>query len=234
MAKNTHDPYGGGLVAEPLLYFFLSHAHVKPHQLIDDDPGRLVMTFFRDLCSHLMHMTNCPEGVLPGYVDLSMRSGTEWDPEIKRALGSCRVFVPLYGPRYFASEYCAMEWGAFSHREDLHRENAAISSTQRAIVPVLWSYFDPAEAPQIARNIQLTSFDMDARYRRNGIYGLLSTKRWDDYDAATYEIARDIVVTAELTRIQPCDPAKFAGIRNPFRDDALDVPPSAESSEVGQ
>ncbi|GAA4044608.1 TIR-like protein FxsC [Nonomuraea soli] len=217
MAENAHDPGMSRLAAEPWLYFFLSHAHVKPHHLIDDDPGRLVMTFFRDLCQHLMQMTNCPGGELPGYVDLSMRSGTEWDPEIKRALGVCRAFVPLYGPRYFASEYCAMEWGAFSHREQLHRKASTVSSTQRAIVPVLWSHFDPGGAPQVARNIQLTSFDMDARYRRIGIYGLLSTKRWDDYDTATYEIARDIVETAELTQIEPCDPSMFDSIENPFQ-----------------
>lgn len=212
----------GPTAAEWALYFFISHAHVRYHRLIDDDPGRHVMNFFRDLCSHIMHMTDCPAGVLPGYVDLGMRSGVEWDPEIKQALGSCRVFVPLYAPRYFRSEYCGMEWDAFSRRESLHRAQSAENSTQRAIVPVLWTALNHESAPDVAKRVQLAGFDMDAHYRRDGIYGLVSTKRWDDYDAVTYQIAREIVLTAELTRLRPCDPSVFAGIRNAFTDGTTD------------
>ncbi|MFC6084841.1 TIR-like protein FxsC [Sphaerisporangium aureirubrum] len=234
MAENDDDPWAAARLAESALYFFISHAHVKPHRLIDDDPGRHVMNFFRDLCSHIMHMTDCPAGALPGYVDMGMRGGVEWITEIKKALGSCRVFVPLYGPRYFASTACGFEWGAFSHREERHRGEAAGNSAQRAIVPVLWTSVNLDRMPGVAKGIQLTSFELDGPYRRDGIYGLVSTKKWDDYDAATYEIAREIVATAELTRLPPCDPSLFSDIRNPFRHDDLADGSLGQDREVNQ
>ncbi|MFC4588835.1 TIR-like protein FxsC [Sphaerisporangium corydalis] len=235
MVEHVDDRRGGdSQAAESTVYFFMSHAHVKYHRLIDDDPGRYVMNFFRDLCSHIMQMTDCPAALLPGYVDLGMRSGIEWDPEIKHALGSCRVFVPLYAPRYFRSEYCGMEWDAFYRRESRHRAESIGNSTQRAIVPVLWTALDLDGAPEVAKRIQFASFDMDTNYRRHGIYGLVSTNKWDDYDSVTYQIAREIVLTAELTRLRPCDPSIFLDMRNVFLEDAQGVGRNEGPGEVAQ
>ena len=101
---------------EPAPYFFLSYAHTPKNHPKDKDPNVWVERFYRDLCAHVMQLTSLPAGVPAGFLDQQMQPGEGWQERLSQALASCRVFVPLYSPRYFHSEQCGKEWYAFSQR----------------------------------------------------------------------------------------------------------------------
>ncbi|MBC3842855.1 hypothetical protein GXW82_29795 [Streptacidiphilus sp. 4-A2] len=50
-------------------------------------------------------------------MDRGMHLGEGWVGRLSDALASCRVFVPLYSPRYFRSEPCGQEWRGFASRQ---------------------------------------------------------------------------------------------------------------------
>lgn len=80
-----------------------------------------VERLFQDLCGHVMAMTNLPAGSPAGFMDREIRSGEGWSERLGNVLANCRVFVPLFSPRYFASEMCGKEWYAFEQRAIHHR-----------------------------------------------------------------------------------------------------------------
>lgn len=87
---------------DPAPYFFLSYAHTPKQDPNDPgDPDKWVVNLFRDLCAHIMHMTNLPHGARAGFMDRELRSGSDWPFRLAQALATCRVFVPLYSQRYF-------------------------------------------------------------------------------------------------------------------------------------
>ncbi|MFK8908249.1 TIR-like protein FxsC, partial [Streptomyces sp. YS-3] len=126
---------GGG--HEPRPYFFLSYAHTPKNDPRDKDPDLWVRRFFRDLSAHVMQLTALPAGVPAGFMDQHVRPGEDWQEQITEALALCRVFVPLYSPRYFLSEQCGREWFAFAGREALHQSRSEHHAPP-AIVPALW------------------------------------------------------------------------------------------------
>src|SRR5215831_11319808 len=82
-------------------YFFLSYARTPRQDPSDpSDPDRWVHKLYRDLCEHILNLTNAQPGSA-GFMDRETRPGDEWPRELAQALATCRVFVPLYSPRYF-------------------------------------------------------------------------------------------------------------------------------------
>ncbi|NEE46574.1 TIR domain-containing protein, partial [Streptomyces sp. SID8455] len=69
----------------------------------------------------VMAMTDLPAGASAGFMDREIRSGEGWSERLGETLATCRVFVPLFSPRYFASEMCGKEWHAFEQRAIHHR-----------------------------------------------------------------------------------------------------------------
>ncbi|MGW1355371.1 FxsC protein, partial [Streptomyces sp. NPDC002409] len=83
-------------------YFFLSYAHT-PGYGGGTDPDMWVERLFKDLCDHVLAMTDLPAGAPAGFMDREIRSGEGWSERLGEVLATCRVFVPLFSPRYFAS-----------------------------------------------------------------------------------------------------------------------------------
>jgi hypothetical protein len=82
-------------------YFFLSYAHTPTKDR--DDSDRWVYQLYNDLCKDIVAILMIsPEAV--GFMDRDMQRGPDWSRRICDALASCRVFVPLYSPRYFENE----------------------------------------------------------------------------------------------------------------------------------
>ncbi|MBO3752249.1 toll/interleukin-1 receptor domain-containing protein [Streptosporangiaceae bacterium NEAU-GS5] len=205
--------------ADPAPYFFLSYAHVHPNAYTNDDLDRDALRLYRDVCSHIMQMTDFPHAKRPGFMDRKIDGGTRWDDDIKWGLASSRVFVALCGPRYFSSDYCGKEWDAFSRREALHLENSERRSARRAIIPIRWTPFEMETAPRVIQEHQHFRFDHDSGYLELGLYGLLKSKHEREYVDATLQITRAILRTARETAIAPCDPKIFVNLRNVFKDD---------------
>ncbi|MFE9022366.1 TIR-like protein FxsC [Streptomyces sp. NPDC007808] len=163
--------------------------------------------FFTDLTKHLASLTDIPKEEL-GFFDVVLPVGADWQAELKQALATAQVFVPLYSPRYFTREWCGKEWDAFSRREQ--REGRVPGSENSAVVPVLWTPTAPRPVPAPAFGLSPSGG------REGGMLELMESERRDVYEREVNRIARTILETARKTRLSPCDPSLFEDLRNVF------------------
>ncbi|WP_242413095.1 TIR-like protein FxsC, partial [Streptomyces sp. Root1319] len=188
-------------------YFFLSYAHT-PGYGGGTDPDMWVERLFQDLCGHVMAMTDLPAGASAGFMDREIRSGEGWSERLGSVLATCRVFVPLFSPRYFASEMCGKEWHAFEQRAIHHR--ARSNQSAEAIVPALWVPVPPNQLPGSAERLQFNHRDFGERYVSDGLYGLIKLRLFaQEYERAVYELAKRIVSVADTVQIDTGRPVDY-------------------------
>jgi FxsC-like protein len=197
-------------------YFFLGYAHT-PEQA-------WVRKLFDDLCVEIQERTDLPLGSRIGFLDdLGIPIGGNWPEEVQQALATCRVFVPLYSPRYFSREECGREWYCFAQRILDHR--ARNPGGGAAIVPALWTPVAHAALPDVARQVQANHHLFGADYAEEGLYTLIKNRRYEDaYTTAVQELAKQIIRSAEECRLSPIHPADFGRIRNAFEPTHQNVP----------
>ncbi|GLX93113.1 TIR-like protein FxsC [Herbidospora sp. NBRC 101105] len=197
-------------------YFFLSYAHTPPNGL-ERKTNRWVAKLFNDLCDHVLELTNLTDASQAGFMDTGLLSGQVWQKRLAEALATCRVFVPLYSPRYFVSQSCGREWTAFLQR--VNNQASPDGRRPEAIIPALWTPMEPERLPQVARTIQFAHEQLGTRYRDEGFYGLtkLSARR-HHYQIATWELARRIVEVGQGTWVKPIDPLEFGTLPSAFED----------------
>ncbi|MBT2450810.1 TIR domain-containing protein [Streptomyces sp. ISL-43] len=196
-------------------YFFLSYAHTPRFGPGGPDPDMWVERLFRDLCSHVMALTDLPAGADAGFMDREIRSGEGWSERLGSALATCRTFVPLFSPRYFASEMCGKEWFAFAQRA-IH-QGAASARSAEAIVPALWVPVPPEQLPGPAERLQFNHQAFGERYVTDGLYGLIKLRGYaEQYERAVYELARRIVRVAETARLDPVRPLDYRTVPSAF------------------
>ncbi len=189
-------------------YFFLSYAHTPRYGAGGPDPDMWVERLFRDLCGHVMALTDLPAGAPAGFMDREIRSGEGWSERLGAVLASCRVFVPLFSPRYFASEMCGKEWYAFAQRAIHH--SALSNQPAEAIVPALWVPVPPDELPGPAERLQFNHGTFGDRYVTDGLYGLIKLRIFaEEYERAVYELAKRIVRVADTARLGPGRPVDY-------------------------
>jgi FxsC-like protein len=195
-------------------YFFLSYAH-SPGYGGGTDPDMWVERLFQDLCGHVMAMVDLPAGTPVGFMDREIRSGEGWSERLGDVLAGCRVFVPLFSPRYFASEMCGKEWYTFEQRAIHHR--ARSNQPAEAIVPALWVPVPPSQLPGPAERLQFNHRDFGDRYVTDGLYGLIKLRVFaEEYERATYELAKRIVSVAETVRLAPGRPVDYRLVPSAF------------------
>ncbi|MFJ6143314.1 TIR-like protein FxsC [Streptomyces anulatus] len=207
-------PFARGVTARPAAraadhrpYFFLSYAHTPGHAG-GTDPDMWVERLFRDLCGHVMAMTDLPAGAPAGFMDREIRSGEGWSERLSDAISTCRVFVPLFSPRYFASETCGKEWYAFEQRAIHHR--ARSNEPAEAIVPALWVPVPPSQLPGSAERLQFNHRDFGERYVSEGLFSLIKLRLFaQEYERAVYELAKRIVSVADSVRIDTAHPIDY-------------------------
>ncbi|GAA4506081.1 TIR-like protein FxsC [Nonomuraea ferruginea] len=205
---------GGG---RPRPYFFLSYARL-PQQRFNPraNPNKPLTRLFGNLCRNILNMTDCSESEA-GFMDQGMDSGDRWPDRLADALATCKVFVPVYSPRYFTSEECGKEWAAFLHR--VHAQRDAEGREPQAIVPLVWHPVPVEQLPVVARPIQYSLQNAGERYLRDGFHGLTELPRlWSHLRDATYQIARRIVTVAETTNVAPCEPLPYDQLTSVFGD----------------
>ncbi|MGW4203981.1 TIR-like protein FxsC [Streptomyces sp. NPDC004726] len=196
-------------------YFFLSYAHTPRYGAGGPDPDMWVERFFRDLCGHVMAMTDLPAGAPAGFMDREIRSGEGWSERLGEVLANCRVFVPLFSPRYFASEMCGKEWYAFAQRAIYHQ--AKSNRPAEAMVPALWVPMPPDQLPGPAQSLQYIHRALGDRYATDGLYGLIKLRVFaEEYEAAVYELAKRIASVADTTRIAPGRPDDYRNAPSAF------------------
>lgn len=162
-----------------------------------------------------MAMTDLPAGAPAGFMDREIRSGEGWSERLGGVLATCRVFVPLFSPRYFASEMCGKEWYVFEQRAIHHR--ARSNQPAEAIVPALWVPVPPSQLPGPAERLQFNHRDFGDRYVSDGLYGLIKLKLFaQEYERAVYELAKRIVSVADTVQISPGRPVDYRLVPSAF------------------
>ena len=192
-------------------FFFLSYARAVRQ---GDDSDRWEYKLYRDLCDVILQLTDAtPEEA--GFMDRAIRVGARWAPELTTALATCRVFVPLYSPRYFQSELCGKEWFSFARRTLIHRARG--SGAGAPIVPALWLPVRTESLPPVAREIQFDQRWIDERYSEQGFYGIMKLARYRrNYQQAVHRLAERIVDVADNAPAPPGEPADYASLPNAF------------------
>jgi FxsC-like protein len=173
-------------------YFFLSYARSRFRPDDGTDADRWVTKLYKDLCHDVGIVTGTPN---PGFMDRQIPAGIQWPEHLAEALACCRVFVALFSPAYFASEYCGKEWAAFVGRV---KSQQAGLDRPLAIIPALWTRMGPREIPADLNSMQYIPPDFPASYPTEGFYGIMKLGRYrEQYKQAVLQLARLIKETAE-------------------------------------
>jgi len=203
-------------------YFFLSYARTPRHDRHSSaDPDYWVHKFYDDLSAEVLQHIRSSNA---GFMDREIRLGMQWSGELTTALATCRVFVPLYSPRYFDSENCGKEWYAFSKR--VLDQRARQPNIQTAIVPALWVPVAEDSLPDVAKAIQFDHHSLGDKYGQVGFSGIIKVNRFsDDYILAVQNLARRIVEVADKTRIDPGWHTDFDTSESAFGNSAVHATP---------
>ncbi|MEU8266778.1 TIR-like protein FxsC [Sphaerisporangium sp. NPDC049002] len=193
-------------------YFFLSY-EPTPKYGPDDmgDPDMWVVSFFEKLCAVVSESVGLPLAAV-GHLDRE-RPRTGWSARTATALETCKVFVPLYTPRYFASERCGREWSVFARRIE---RSVGEFEPMNAIVPVLWVPTPLPKLPTATEPVKFESSALGETYQRLGLYGIMRTGLRDEYEISLRRLAQRIVEVAESARVLPGSEANYHLAQNAF------------------
>jgi len=221
MAVSGRAPEGAAHESAPV--FFLSYA--RHHRGLEDksggaeDPDRWTLRFFDDLTFEVAELTTLPRHTRPGFMDREVRVGQEWQRRISEALATCRVFLPLYTPRYFTSVSCASEWYLFQARQSAHELTSGVRP--EAIIPVLWVPMPDTDLPDTARALQFDHHTLGEAYARLGFLQLIRLTRFkDEYQLAIHALAREVVRVALSDAPQAAMPVDFTTLHGRYEDAA--------------
>ncbi|WP_354641909.1 TIR-like protein FxsC [Kitasatospora camelliae] len=196
-------------------YFFLSYAHTPRINPRAADPNLWVAKLYQDLCEAILQITDAPAGHPIGFMDRSMHQGQKWAERLSRELSGCRVFVPLYSPRYFKSEACGKEWHLFTRRSVYQRRPGAERMT--GIVPALWVSMEHYTLPRVASELQFSHDSFGADYAAEGLYALMKIASYSSqYATAVLRLAQRIVDVADQTVIPVTQPLDFESSPSAF------------------
>jgi len=207
--------------------FFLSYARSRHGSARGGDSDEYVERFFHDLAANVSELINLPPDVPAGFMDQEMGGGMQLTDELLRAVGTCQVLVALLSARYLQSEWCRMEWHAFSQRTVRSQARRNVSPHQGCIIPVIWAPLPSALPQHISpRLIFSPTRDPDRRvpnhYVENGVFGLMRVGRLkDSYEIVAWQLAMNI---ARIYHRQRVEHRKFelTELRSIFRGDSHD------------
>ncbi|MFJ9692170.1 TIR-like protein FxsC [Kitasatospora sp. NPDC101183] len=197
-------------------YFFLSYAHTPAAGARGaGDPNRWVRQLYQDLSEAVLQLTTVPDGVRVGFMDQSMHQGESWASRLSTELATCRVFVPLYSPRYFNSLACGQEWHAFTRRP-VYPANLDSERTS-GIVPVLWAPMSRYRLPTVAGELQFNHASFGPEYATEGLFPLMKLAYFRSaYELAVHRLAMRIVQVAEETVIPVGRQLEFTSLPSAF------------------
>ncbi len=181
----------------------------------EDGDGGYVKEFFDQLSDELARRRAGWDKDHVGYLDVKERTGSRWPDRLSEALGTCRVFLALYSPRYFDSEYCGKEWWIFSERvREYERQK---SRAAELIIPVLWEPV-PREIPTVARPLQYKEHLFPDDYPRVGLRRIVKLQRKyaAEYDTILNVLADRIVDCYDAHELAPDTGLDIATATNAF------------------
>ncbi|MGI5326431.1 TIR-like protein FxsC [Actinomadura nitritigenes] len=201
-------------------HFFLSYARSRYRP---ENSDRWVVKFFDDLCQDVGHATGMQN---PGFMDRQIPVGGEWPDHLADALANCRVFVALFSPAYFLSDYCGKEWAAFLKR---YQALSAGLDVPSAIIPALWMPMRPDEVPQPLQSMQNVPPGFPAAYAAEGLYGIMKLGRHrEHYKETVLRLAALIKERAAECALSPRSIPSLETLRSPFAEN----PPGASRPAI--
>ena len=197
--------------------FFLSYARAPIA-----DANKFVERFFHDLRRDVSHLLDRKPGDQIGFMDRSLEAGTQWEPELLKMVGTCRVFIALLSDPYlYGSAWCAMEWDLFSRRQVTpRRRNAGSSAFSQAILPVIWAPITrkiPFRVNEVQRFIPSgLPDDYVQLYLSDGLLGAMRVHP-DAYQAITWKLALEVQKAVATYAVKPIRLLKSDELRRTFR-----------------
>ncbi|MGW7446631.1 TIR-like protein FxsC [Kitasatospora sp. NPDC054795] len=198
-------------------YFVLSYAtHTRASDARGaNDPDSWVRSLYRDLCEAVLQLTAVPDGAAVGFMNEPALRGELSARQQSEALATCRVFVPLYSPRYFNSVPCGQEWHAFTRRP-VYPANLGSERTS-GVVPVLWAPMSRYRLPNVATELHFNHESFGPDYATEGLYALMKLSYLRPaYEMTVQRLAARIVQVAEETVIPVGRRLEISGLPSAF------------------
>jgi hypothetical protein len=180
--------------------FFLSYARAE------DSPSsvgeahysdQMAERFFFDLSENVGQLISRRTGADVGFIDTKVQGGMQWPYELLHAAGTCQVLVALLSAPYLSSKWCGIEWCAFSRRTAQRPPGTKPFRREGWIIPVRWAPMpfplpSPVSEDMIFSPDNIPDPDLPARYRADGVFGLLRTGQEDSYQIIAWQLAKRI------------------------------------------
>jgi len=180
--------------------FFLSYARAESRASGSGDAqysDQMAERFYLDVAQNVDQLIGRRTGEEPGFMDTRIPGGMQWADELLRAAGTCQMLVALLSAPYLDSEWCGMEWCAFSRRSAVRLRGAKQFKRQGWIIPVHWApvsfplpstvshdmIFSPESKPDPG---------LPAEYRAEGVFGLLRMGQEHSYQIIAWHLAKRI------------------------------------------
>jgi hypothetical protein len=176
--------------------FFLSYARASESSStagMARYSDQMTERFCFDLSENVRQLISLRPGSEFGFMDTGMQGGMHWTPELIDAIGTCQVLVALLSVPYLESEWCGMEWHAFSQRRAV-RVGSDLSRNQGCIIPVRWAPISCPLPPLVSKCMTFSPVSrrnpqLLAEYNANGIFGLLRAELEDSYSIIAWQLA---------------------------------------------
>jgi hypothetical protein len=180
--------------------FFLSYARAEsrsssPREAQYSD--QMAERFYFDLAQNVDQLVGLRTGEDVGFMDTRIPGGAQWADELLHAAGTCQMLIALLSAPYLNSEWCGMEWCAFSRRSAVRLPGAKQSQRQGWIIPVHWAPVSFPLPSRVSGNMFFSPASMPdpglpAQYRANGVFGLLRMGQENAYQIIAWHLAKRI------------------------------------------
>lgn len=177
--------------------FFLSYARARESSVNSGAvhfSDRMAEQFFFNLEEDVGQLISRETGADIGFMDTGMQGGMHWVDALLHAAGTCQVLIPLISAPYLSRDWCGKEWCAFTKRTSQPIAGAGASSYQGHIIPVLWAPVNLQLPALVQKELNFSPKNerdpnLPARYKANGLYGLLRMEEEDSCKIITWQLA---------------------------------------------
>jgi tetratricopeptide (TPR) repeat protein len=199
----------------PSASFFMSYAHA--------DGGPWLTQFYEHLSSEVRSLT--PMHGECFFDRRSIEHGGSWERALEQAVSRAAVFVAIYSPAYFQSEFCGKELYLFRQRLVAARASGTLADPP-LILPVLWApeKYVRRHLPASLASIQYDHGNYPSVYATEGMLHLTrlgashsAGKYRNEYWDFVHELAETLVDHAAAHPL-PCQqhPARLTEAQNEF------------------
>ncbi len=215
-------------------WFFLSYAR---RDAIGQERLRVFYEeLAREVGSKAGLNSNVKETEIGFFDQEGIETGDIWPEALSKALQTSRVFVCLFSPGYFNSEYCGREFQVFLSRIEAFAASQKVKAPP-LIIPVLWDSPKrfPTPLPSTISEIQYTHSDFGETYSMEGLHFIMRLNKYkDDYELFKMRLAEKLVAEARAVSLPSLElvPA-LNEIRSAFHSRSPVEQPVAVSESAG-